>query len=74
MLFRALLDWIDKQAVTLDEISRKKWKYARAIKQEIAEMEKAFHAGNIEGQKQHMRRAQGYYLKAQNLIKQEGNG
>lgn len=70
MLFKALLDWIDKQAVTLDEISRKQWKYARAIKQEITEMEKAFFTDNIEEQKRRLVRAQGYFKKAQRLIKE----
>ena len=70
MLFRALLDWIDKQAVTLDEISRKQWKYARAIKTEIGLMEKAYHAGNIEEQKRRMVRAQGYFKTAMRLIRE----
>ncbi len=70
MLFKALLGWIGQQAVTLDEIQRKKPQYARAIKVEIAEMEKAYHAGNIPEQKNRMIRAQGYYKKAQSLIRE----
>lgn len=70
MMFKALLTWIDRQQVTLDDISRLQWKYARAIKQEIAEMEKAYHAGNIQEQERRMTRAQGYYKKAQSLIKE----
>jgi|GEM_PF-6436418 len=69
-MFKALLDWMDRQEVTLDEIQRKQWKYARAIKVEIAEMEKAYHAGNIEEQKRRMVRAQGYFKKAARLIKE----
>lgn len=72
MLFKALLDWMDRQAVTLDEITQKQWKYARAIKVEIDLMEKAHEADDIPKQKHHMTRAQGYFKKAQSLIKQEG--
>lgn len=70
MLFKALLDWIDRQEVTLDEITTKQWKYARAIKQEINLMEQAHAADDIPKQKHHMTRAQGYYKKAQSLIKE----
>ena len=70
MLFKALLTWINSQAVTLDEIQNKQWKYARAIKQEIDLMEKAHAADDVPKQKHHMTRAQGYYKKAQSLIKE----
>ena len=70
MLFKTLLDWMDRQAVTLDEITAKQWKYARAIKQEIALMEKAHEADDIPKQKHYMVRAQGYYKKAMSLIKE----
>ncbi len=70
MMFKALLTWIDHQAVTLDEISKKQWKYARAIKQEINLMEQAHAADDIPKQKYHMTRAQGYFKKAQSLIKE----
>jgi len=70
MLFKALLTWINSQAVTLDEIQNKQWRYARAIKQEIGLMEKAHAADDVPGQKHHMTRAQGYFKKAQNLIKE----
>ena len=72
MLFKALLDWINKQAITLDEITTKQWKYAQAIKVEIDLMEKAHAADDISKQKHHMTRAQGYYKTAIRLIKQEG--
>ncbi len=68
MLFKALLTWINSQAVTLDEITTKQWKYARAIKVEIDLMEQAHAADDVPGQKHHMTRAQGYFKKAQSLI------
>lgn len=70
MLFKALLDWMDRQVVTLDEITKKQWRYALAIKQEITLMEKAHAADDIPKQKHHMTRAQGYYKKAARLIKE----
>ena len=70
MLFKTLLTWMDAQAVTLDEITTKQWKYARAIKVEIDLMEKAHAADDIPAQKHHMTRAQGYYKKAASLIRE----
>jgi hypothetical protein len=70
LLFKELLAWIDRQEVTLDEITTKQWKYARAIKQEITLMEQAHEADDIPKQKHHMTRAQGYFKKAQSLIKE----
>ncbi|MHB8110524.1 MAG: hypothetical protein ACYDHW_10890 [Syntrophorhabdaceae bacterium] len=64
------MDWIDKQPYTIHEITTKKPQYARAIKGEITEMEKSYENGDMEGQKNHMLRAQGYYKKAVSLIRE----
>lgn len=69
-IFKELLAWIDRQAVTLDEIQRKQARYARAIKVEIAEMEKAYQQGNVPEQKRRMVRVQGYYKTAARLVRE----
>ncbi len=72
MLIKELLAWIDRQAVTLDEIWSRKtlWQYHRVIKDEIAAMEKAVFADDIGQQKYHMKRVQGYFLTCQRKIRE----
>lgn len=70
MLIRELLTWINKQDVTLDQIQSSKWRYAKAIKEEIDLMEQAYHKSDVEEQKRHMLRVQGYFKKAARLIKE----
>lgn len=68
MPFKSLIQWFDRQEVTLPDIQEQQPNYYKAIMKEIKEMENQYLDAEEEKAKEHEVKAKGYFKGAQRKI------